>query len=134
MKYFFIVLSVLILTACGPSKKERAQQQINDGIKMLHRSQFTEALAHFNKALELNPELSEAYVYKAKVWINKGDYKQAIEDAGAAIEIQPQNGEAYNTRAQAYFYTGDRMSSCSDWRKADELGIPNLENKIRHCP
>jgi tetratricopeptide (TPR) repeat protein len=125
---------VLFLVSCGPSAKERAQQQYNTGIKMMYKSKHSQALTHFNKALELNPELLDAKIGKAKVFINQAKYREAVEILDEVIEKADNLGQAYNTRAQAKFYLGDKMGSCVDWQIADQLGIPNIKDKIRHCP
>ena len=131
-KILFLLISLAFLVACGPSKKEQAMIEFNEGVRLLYKKN-NKAIEHFNKALELNPELVEAIVYRAKVYINNADYNKAVKEVTRAIEKDPNHGDAYKTRALAKFYLDDRDGSCADYLKADELGVPNLENKIRHC-
>lgn len=134
MKYFAFIFSIFLLVSCGPSNEDKAQHEINEGRRVMYLSQDSKALVHFNNAVELNPQLPDGYLYRAKIFINQGKYKKAIEEITVVLELDPDYGEAFNARGQAYFYLGDRDNSCRDWKKAHELGVPNLYNKINHCP
>lgn len=61
------------------------------------------ALEDLNKALELNPDLVDAYVERGIVFMQARRFDDAIGDLNRAIELAPQNAKAYAMRASAKF-------------------------------
>ena len=62
---------------------------------------FKDAIADFDKALELDPALVEAYVERGVLFANNKRYDDAIGDYTRAIEMDPKNAKAYAMRAEA---------------------------------
>jgi tetratricopeptide (TPR) repeat protein len=79
------------------------------------------AIADYNKALEIKPDLSDAYHNRARVWEQKGDYDKAIDDYTKAIELNPGDAETYNGRGVAYDSKGDFGAAIADYLKSIEL-------------
>lgn len=64
------------------------------------------ALEDLNKAIELKPELVEAYVERGDVFIQARRFDDAIGDFNRAIELDQQNARAYALRASAKMQLG----------------------------
>jgi len=90
------------------------------------------AISILNKAIELDPNLADAYYYRGRLKydyerkkINEKpeeiDFSDAIYDFTKAIELDPNIGNAYYYRANAKGELGDMDGGCSDWRKAANL-------------
>ncbi|MEM4641107.1 MAG: tetratricopeptide repeat protein [Candidatus Pacearchaeota archaeon] len=79
------------------------------------------AILDFRKAIELNPNFSEAYcaLGMASHWV--GNLEKAIECYNKAIEIDPNNVDAYFNRAAAYEALGKKDEAEKDYSKAMEL-------------
>ena len=58
----------------------------NRGTAYLYKEDFEEAIADFNKALEINPRYVETYFNKALAWEKIGHFKEAIEAYRGFIE------------------------------------------------
>jgi len=72
------------------------------GICYLLEGELNESLEHFNKAIELNPQMSEAWNNKGFVLEELGNYEGAIEAYNKSIELNPQMSEAWYNRACVY--------------------------------
>jgi len=96
---------------------------------------FNSAIEYFTKAIELNPNLAEAYyghglAYKS-LDNRKRDYIQAISDFTQAIRINPNYAEAYSERGVAYLAIGDNVRAISDYNRAIEIDPNESGSYIR---
>ena len=64
------------------------------------------ALEDFNKAIELKPELVDAYVERGTVFIQARRFDDAVGDLNRAIALDQQNAKAYALRASAKMQLG----------------------------
>lgn len=133
VKFIAIALVIIIGVSCKESKEERSKKHVNIAIRYNYQNKKDLVLEHLNKAIKLDSENVKAYYYKSVVYMDSKNYKRAIEILDSTIMMKPDYGEAYKQRALAKFYIHDKLGSCDDWLKADSLGVPNLDNRIRHC-
>ncbi len=93
-----LLLALALFTACT-SKAARAQEKIDLGQKYLTEMNYTEAVASFTEAIELDPENIPAYMGRAEAYIGLKQYDDAKADYTTAIE---KTEEQPYTQAQAY--------------------------------
>ncbi len=65
------------------------------------QNKFKEAIADFDKALELNPDLIDAYVERGAMFAKNRRYDDAIGDYTRALQLDPKNAKAYALRAES---------------------------------
>ena len=122
-----------LATAKGVEKKKETEAY-NKTIKELDAAEwfekgyaagtsgnYNEALASFNKAIELDPKDADAYNNRGIAYDNLGNHKQAIKDYNKAIELDPKNAKAYNNRGGAYGDLGNYKQAIKDYDKAIDL-------------
>jgi tetratricopeptide (TPR) repeat protein len=95
---------------------------------LYHDSRYEEALQHYERALQIDPQLSvtgnpairiaNAYVARSNALINSGDNSGAIQAATLAIGLNPNDANAYNNRGVAYQRLGQYDSALSDYNQA----------------
>ena len=85
------------------------------------KGDYDKAIQHYSKALELNPQMAEAYNNRGIAYSDKGDYPHAIEDFNKAIELKPDYAEAYNNRGTAYREKGNLGRAIEDYNTAIQL-------------
>ncbi|MGO9543790.1 MAG: tetratricopeptide repeat protein [Rhodomicrobium sp.] len=56
-----------------------------------------------NRAIDIDPELADAYDARGLAYAKKKDYGHAIADYTRAIELNPANADAYITRGNVYY-------------------------------
>src|SRR5262249_26915244 len=78
-----------------------------------------EALADFNKVIELDPKIEGAYINRGWIKSEQGHYAEAIEDYKKALKIKPINGETS-------LYYGEALSSLEKHEEA----IPHFTRAI----
>jgi tetratricopeptide (TPR) repeat protein len=126
---------------------------LDRGILFASRGDYEMAIADFTEALELNPDLSAAYVLRGRalyasastvtsvgenfsgvgIISNEGQataeqarvYEQAIEDFTQALRLDPNNVNIYGERGVTYAQKGDSDRAITDYNQAIRLN-PNL--------
>jgi tetratricopeptide (TPR) repeat protein len=83
--------------------------------------EFDKAIEHYNKALELRPDLLETYFNRGLAYTRKGLYDHAQEDLNKVIELNPNLAEAYYTRGLIHEYKLEYPLAINDYNKALEV-------------
>lgn len=126
MKTFvFVVLllftSALILPICGCVSE--SESHYNAGFELHEQGHWEEAIAEYNKAIELDPNLAIAYNNRGAAYFETGQYDLAIADFNKAIELDLNLAMAYANRALAYTILGMDTEAEQDLEIAVQLGI-----------
>jgi len=80
-----------------------------------------EAKTSYSRAIELDPQLAEAYYSRSVIFTDEGDFDRAIRDATDAISIDPTNARALNNRGLAYIKMGYFDRALEDLNNALKL-------------
>ena len=90
------------------------------GIAYYLKDMTQEAHKSFDKAISLDPKLSDAHVNKSAVYLYERKWDQAIEESRAAVKnIFYRTPEiAYNKIGWAYYNKGDYASAIDNYKRA----------------
>jgi len=83
--------------------------------------EFEKSVEHYDKALELNPDLLETYFNRGLAYTRLQKYDKALEDLTKVIELNPHLAEAYYTRGLVYEYKQNYDKAIEDYDKALEV-------------
>lgn len=83
--------------------------------------EFDKAIEHYNKALELRPDLLETYFNRGLAYTRKAMYDKALEDLNKVIELNPNLAEAFYTRGLIHEYKIEYDLAILDYNKALEV-------------
>lgn len=112
-----------------------ADDYYKNGLEKYEMKDFNGALSDFTIALEIKPDIPEAYYSRGLLYgkdLHK--YKKAIKDFTKAIKLNPDYAEAFYNRGVTYRILDDMKKSCEDWHKAKELGFEDAEILIeKYC-
>ena len=97
-----IVLATATLLGCSDDVGKKAKAIVDRGDALYTNSSYEEAVAEYSKAIELVPDLADAYGKRGNAYANGGDDESAIADFTKAIELDPSGAEAYINRAHSY--------------------------------
>ena len=90
--------------AVNPSPTELdAVKELNKATGLMLKSEYKEAIEFLKKAIELNPEFSEAYYNLGISYERLGKHKDAIEMLKKTIELSPDNPNAYYALGYVYY-------------------------------
>jgi superkiller protein 3 len=88
----------------SPSPTEmEAIKQHQEGTKLMLEKKYQKAIAFLKKAIELNPEFSEAYYNLGLSYERVGEYKDAIKNLKEARKLSPDNPNTYYALGYAYY-------------------------------
>jgi len=97
LKLLLIIILSLISVACQSSKN--SSKHIAKAEKYYQAGDISKAIAEYDKAIEINPDLSLNYYNRGIYKTELGDYAGAISDYSKAIQLNPHMIEAYLNRA-----------------------------------
>ena len=102
----------------------------------IHRSAYTEfyqgmacqqiedyrrAIEHYDRALELNPQMAAAFNNRGVAYDSIGKHWRAIEDYDRSLELNPSDAGVYDNRGVAYAHIGIHGQAIQSYSKAIEL-------------
>ena len=129
MKRLFIPLIVVlcVISGCGMGVS-KYDDAIMDGASHLNKGKNEEALADFNRAIELDPGKAAGFLGRANTLQIMGYYEKSIQDYNRALEIKPDLANAYVNRGSAYSHLGEYEKAIADYEKGLALN-PKIDNK-----
>ena len=114
------------------SSHQDAYKEFYIGLSYLSISQYTRAIANFNKAIELNPNFAEAYVSRGNAYGNQGKSGLAILDYNKAIELNSNYVQAYSNRGRAYLFNDEICLAIVDFDKVIGFYAGDAEDPFIH--
>ena len=85
------------------------------------------AIDAYDKALQLNPDFSEAYNNRGNAKSSLGRHEEAIADYDAALQLKPEDAEVYNNRGVAKKNLGRHEEAIADYDAALQLKPEDAE-------
>lgn len=95
----------------APASKVQAADLLEQGFSFRAAGQVPEALAAFDRAIELKPNYAEAYTAKGALLAKQGKDAEAIAAFGQAIEADPQLAAPYLGWGQVLMQQGKFMEA-----------------------
>ena len=96
-------------------------KKLKESQDLVAQSDYYEALAVIDEAIQLNLNRAEAYACRGSVYDDLGEYSRAIEDYTKAIQINPNYAAAYNDRGVAYKNLNEHEKAIKDYSEAIRL-------------
>ena len=103
------------------SSLELIESWFNLGLKQVSVGEFRKAIASWDKALRIDPNLPEAWHNRGSALGRLGDYQAAIESFENALAIDPENYQAWNDRAHALYQLQDWTQAADSWSNAIKI-------------
>lgn len=80
------------------SSKDLASRTYNEGVEKSRKGDIDGALADFDLALKLSPELTAVHIGRAALLLNEDRYPEAVEAAKALLEVKPDSVQGRRIR------------------------------------
>jgi tetratricopeptide (TPR) repeat protein len=110
-----------LIKAGTETKKNLAVAYTNRGNAFSKNGEYGQAIADYDKAIELNPKSVEAYDGRGASYSSSGEYERAISDFDKVIALKPKVADTYRSRGFAYAGKGDYDRAIVDYDKAISL-------------
>lgn len=99
-----------------------AKQWFQKGIEYEDKNQFNNAIAAYDKAIELDPKnTGGVYNNRAILYKNMGEYKKALSDITQSIKLNPNNCYAYDTKGNIHAKLKDYKAADAAYTKAVDI-------------
>lgn len=105
---------------------EQAMDFLQQGVVLMQREKYEEAIGFCQKAIEAEPRYADAYSTMSDAYANLGQFEQALEIQKKVILLDPENGEAYFDLGNLYVLLNDFAKGVENYNKADEKGFKNI--------
>ncbi len=99
----------------------------NLGLTLLQKGNVEEAIAHFQKALQIYPDYAGAHNNLGNALIKKGSVDEAIAHYQRALQITPDSAEAHNNLGNALIRKGSVDEAIAHYQKALQITPDSAE-------
>ena len=82
---------------------------------------YTAAIADFTAAIQLEPDSTDGYTYRAMYYMITKNYPAALGDYNALIRLRPESADGYSSRAGIYSLMQNKSAAEADYLKAIDL-------------
>ncbi|TRV46919.1 MAG: tetratricopeptide repeat protein [Microcystis panniformis Mp_MB_F_20051200_S9] len=93
----------------------------NRGVNYIQQEKYDLALAQFTRAIELDPNYTEAYFGRGMIYTIREQWRLAFQDLNTAIRLNPRAAYAYHFRGIVHLAFNQRQNAIADLTTAAEL-------------
>jgi tetratricopeptide (TPR) repeat protein len=125
-----IVAALSLWFALAPPQVSTAMEHVRAGVEAHQSGQLDSAIAEFQQATELDPQLALAFVDLGAMYVEKRDFGAAIAPLKRALELNPNVAGAHQLLGYALLGQGYPTEAIPHFEQAhddDTLGIALLE-------
>jgi tetratricopeptide (TPR) repeat protein len=112
------LVMAFLLGGCAWLGFETADSVMKEGEQLYQDKKYDEAIAKFERAIELDSTRWMAYVYIARCYMAKGGWAKAVSNARLAYQAAPAGAEVVPTLAQALWGGGMEALKSGQFREA----------------
>ena len=123
---------ILAYSSVLESVKRRALPFVARGNAYLADGKPRQALADYQQALRLKPDMPEVIALRGEALSMMKRYREALEAFDTALTVRPKDAEALSGRAVARIALGRIDEANGDWRRQLEL-VPAEQPAARAC-
>jgi hypothetical protein len=99
----------------------RAAAEVAEGVSSAWEGDLDSAIESFDRAIELEPRSSAAYLNRALAWRRRGDLDRALADLDRAVRYSPRGARFYYHRSLVLRQRGDNKRARADEERAVAL-------------
>jgi len=106
-----------------------AQAFKEKGNKAFQEKNYQEAIEHFTKAIEADPNDHVFYSNRSACYASLQNYESALQDAHKCVELKPDWVRGYTRKGLAEYYLGKYSEAAGTYKKGLELDPENAQLK-----
>lgn len=99
----------------------KSSKLLNDGLRKVAKGEFDAAIIKFSKAIEVQPDTLDGYLYRGTAYIDIDQYQRALDDLNYVVQKDPENHTAYYNRSIVWMALGEKDLALADLNRAIEL-------------
>ncbi len=101
-----VTIFIFVLSSCaGVGVRSDAQSEFDLGLALFNRGKYEEAIPHFERATEIDPDFARAYLHLGRSYLNLSRWLEAIPPLRTAFRLSPDESkkEVVNVLVDALF-------------------------------
>ena len=118
---FLMTIGLGLLIISDLSLAQDATFFFQQGRSLEGQGKYNEALAAFDKAIELDPKNPNPYIFKGNIKFQQGDLKGALVAFDQAIELDPKNPYPYIIGGNIKFELGAPNVALADFNQGHRI-------------
>ena len=129
-----IILAVGIFISIM-SYSQSASELTEKGKKLYEQREYMQAVINYNKAIDVDPNYSQAYYMRGKIKEAFEDIHGAMKDFNTAIDKNSKYAEAFFARGNIKYKLQDYYGAIADYSSTIQLDANNIKylNDIPIC-
>jgi tetratricopeptide (TPR) repeat protein len=120
--------SITLISKALDETPENKVAIVSRGAAFLQCSRVAEAIADFDRAIEIDAAYARAYHLRGLAREKEGNDKAALDNFDKALSINPDYGAAYKSRASLYYMMNNEDNGLEDVMMAAYLTHRNIES------
>ncbi|KAJ1902170.1 hypothetical protein LPJ66_000259 [Kickxella alabastrina] len=125
-----VVLAILALSSVS-AEQWTTNEYLDEANRLLLRGNFQKAIAHYDTAIEKDPQNYLTYFKRATTLLSVSKHSSAIRDFTRAIELRPDFEQAYYQRARVYLKEGNYSGAEEDIAIISGKGSAAMQTKSK---
>jgi tetratricopeptide (TPR) repeat protein len=121
MKKVTLLLAALLVFTAVSLSAQNAQTRLDNGKQLFDQGNYDGAIRELDEAIRLDPNMAEAYAYRARSYNAKENYDRSLADANKAIQLNPRLAMGYYARGNYYRDKNDNDRAIADYTEAIRL-------------
>ncbi len=110
----------------------KANHELARGAEAMERQDLPDAIAHFTRAIEIDPNFAEAYNQRAIAHVLSEQWDASIADCQRTVELMPCHFGAWAGMGHCHAHEGRFREALACYRKALAIN-PHLECLVEAC-
>ena len=87
-----LMLTIDLLSSCaGMDVRPGARSSFEQGLAFFDQGRYEDAITHFAKAIDLDPDLANAHLYLGRSHLNLGRWLDAVAPLRTALRLSPED-------------------------------------------
>jgi tetratricopeptide (TPR) repeat protein len=91
IRLFILCLMVICTEGCKNDVGKQTMEYVNEGMSLFKSGDYDGAKLRFEKAIQIDPEFAEGYLYMAQCAVKKNNYKEGLELVKKALSLKKNN-------------------------------------------
>ncbi len=123
------ILLTLLIACIGVSVifAQSVKKYYKTGMEFVEAQNYTEAISHFSKAIELKPDYDKAYLERAKAYEKTGNISAAAEDFERLTILTPKDADVFYNTGRLFYKLGKHEEALKKLSVVQDLTRKHLK-------
>jgi len=108
-----------------PTATSSAWSYYDKGVEYQAAEDWVMSIGEYTTAIQVDPNYSDAYLYRGYSYYRLGQYQTAIKDYTKAIQLDPDNAYYHHNRGYTYLQSDQYQAAINDFTKTIQLEPDN---------